>query len=156
MALLALESSEVHFKQAISCIERLQSNIKKRLKEAYTKEVEKKFADILSTAKKGYLSPDEKVVAAIPSGLEMELAFTESLSMDQNLWIEGWKPEGLASRFINTLSHFKSKHSNALKLHGFFAQRKEPLSHDEVYDFEVKQCQIDIKKIGSKSSFFGL
>jgi predicted component of type VI protein secretion system len=100
------------------------------MKDAYTKEVEKKFADILSKVKKGYLSPDEKVTPGVNPVLEVELAMIESLSLDLNQWVEGWKPEGIACRFYTTKNLFKQRHSYALKLHSDLVTRNEPFSRN--------------------------
>jgi hypothetical protein len=70
---LALEGGDNHFKQATITIERCQSLAKKKLKELYTKEAEKRFADILGKIKKGNLSKEEKVTPEIPPVLQTEL-----------------------------------------------------------------------------------
>lgn len=82
IAFLVLESADQHFKQAIVCIERCQSLVKKRLKELYTKEAEKGFADAISKIKKGTLAKEDKLAPVVPVELEVELSLIESMSLE--------------------------------------------------------------------------
>ena len=76
----------------------------------YSKEVEKRFGDILTKIKKGNLSKEEKVLPAIPKSLESEISKYESMTLEDNQWVEGWKPESLAFRYFNILQLFKTKY----------------------------------------------
>ena len=51
--------------------------VKKRLKDLYTKQVEKEFADIFMKLKKGTLSKEEKLGPSLPPTLEVDLSIVE-------------------------------------------------------------------------------
>jgi len=77
-AVITLEGSDVHFKQACQSLER-SSKIAKKL---FGKDGEKKFADIISKVKKGNLAKEEKLVENIPeSHSKMNLMIIASRHM---------------------------------------------------------------------------
>ena len=98
-----MESSDAHFRQTVISIERCQSLVKKRLKELYTKDIEKGFSDAISKIRKGTLSREDKLAPSVPVELEVELSIIESMTLEQNQWVEGWKPDNLAFRHHNVL-----------------------------------------------------
>ena len=63
-AVLFLETSDIHFKQAIACLERSYKLSKKSSK--FTKEFDKKFSEILTKVKKGNLAKEDKIQPNIP------------------------------------------------------------------------------------------
>ena len=83
IAVLVLESSDSHHKQAIICIERAMITAKDRASApTFTKEHEKRFADILMKIKKANLAKDEKLVPTLPVSIELELSIYESLAFE--------------------------------------------------------------------------
>ncbi|TNV86827.1 hypothetical protein FGO68_gene17503 [Halteria grandinella] len=159
ICILILESSDPHHKQALLCIDRAMVLAKDRLTTPiFTKEHEKRFADILTKIKKANLARNEKLEATIPQSVELELSIYESLSFEQNQWQEGWRPESIAYRYYNVLNQFKHQYEIPMEWHTQIMNQQNPFSKEKLYDFEKQRLGIDIKKIGSKrtGSFFGL
>lgn len=83
IAVLTLESSDPHHKQALICIERAMATANDRLSPPiFTKDHERRFAEILTKIKKANLAKDEKLVATIPAPIELELSIYESLALE--------------------------------------------------------------------------
>ena len=87
------------------------------MKKLYTTPVEKGFDALLTKAKKGALTKEERVQARITEGIQIELSMVDSSTVDQNQWVEGWRPECLAFRYFNILQMYKAKYNKALELH---------------------------------------
>ncbi len=111
ITVLVIESSDPHFKQTVAQIERIQKLIKNRFKNSYTKEIETKFEFLLTKVKKGNLTQEEKLAPGIQEELAAEIKAFNNLNLENNLWVEGWKPDLIAFKYFNIMQMFRAKHN---------------------------------------------
>jgi hypothetical protein len=79
---LTLESSDIHFKQAVAGLERIQKLAKKFLKANFTKEIEKNFDGVLIKIKKGMLNKEERLQPELSSQIISEIADYEGATLE--------------------------------------------------------------------------
>lgn len=106
----------MHYKQALFSLERSKKLAKKS--SLYNKETSKRFKEIITKLKKGNLTKDEIIQPQIPESLKQELQMYDNEDVDA--WIEGWKPESLAFRYLNILQMYKTKMDVRLIIITFF------------------------------------
>jgi hypothetical protein len=53
----------------------------------------------------------------VDEATQYELTMIESQSIQENQWVEGWKPESLAFQYFNILQLYRAKYEAALMLH---------------------------------------
>ncbi len=133
--------------QAVIAIERANKIAKTQLKKQYQGQVEKNFEILLTKVKKGALTKEEKIQARINEEIQMELSKVDAQNLEQNLWVEGWRPECLAFRYFNILQMYKTKYQNSLELHTEIMHKKKPLSDDKLKEFEISKMGFDLTKI---------
>lgn len=110
----------------------------------FNKPIDKVFSDIIIKVKKGNLNKDEKVGPRLTEELKQEL---DSIQReDLNEWKEGWDPDCLAFRYFNVFQEYKIKYDAFIKLHLQLIDRKNALSEEEMYKFELN-LGIDVKQI---------
>ena len=78
---------------------------------SYTKEIETKFEYLLTKVKKGNLTKEERLAPAIQEELAAEINAFNNLNLENNLWVEGWKPDLIAFKYFNIMQMFRAKHN---------------------------------------------
>jgi ubiquitin carboxyl-terminal hydrolase 25/28 len=63
-------------------------------------------------------------------------------SMDPRLWIEGWRADGMAARYMNALAEVKSKFQQWYDLSTHITGLRRTLGDAELYDFEMKVASL--------------
>lgn len=104
-ALQFIEPSDIHYKQAVSGLERSLKLAKKMA--AFKKEHEKAFSDIITKLKKGNLAKEEKINPLIPMALNEELR--KYWEQDLEVWNDGWSPDHIAFRYFNIRQEYLQK-----------------------------------------------